>query len=218
MRRKLSIWNHWKPPTDALQRYIGSLSMSLLAKGSIPHDSNSTSVAAMAARNGSFASFLFAAMSLVHILALPALARFFKPFTLPLLWRSSHILFAVAMFSTYSAHTVSTGTALVAIVGVSWALTQWVPYAIIGQEIASMNELHCAEDHWDETVPQRPALGTILGLHNSFIAAPQILAALACSALFKLFEVLHVDDSFGWVLRCAGISGLAAAWMSWSLR
>ena len=188
--------------------------MSSVSKGPLPNGSN---LAGIAARDGSFASFLFAAMSLLNILALPTLARSFKPLTLPLLWKCSHVLFAVAMFSTYFAHTASTGTVLVAIAGVSWAITQWVPYAIISQEVASINE-HYVEDVWDEAAPQKPALGTILGLHNAFIAAPQIIAGLACGALFKLLEVLHVDDNFGWVLRFAGISGLAATWMSWNLR
>jgi len=181
-----------------------------LSKSPLPKDSN---LAGIAARDGSFASLLFATMSLVNILALPTLARFFKPLTLPRLWKCSHILFAVAMFSTYFAHTVKTGTVLIAVVGFSWAVTQWVPYAIIGQEVASINE-HYVEHSWDEAAPQGPALGAILGLHNSFIAAPQIVAGLACSVLFKLFEALEMDDSFGWVLRCAGISGLAAAWIS----
>lgn len=196
-----------------LLSYIASLSMSSVSKSPSPTGSN---LSGIAARDGSFASFLFATMALVNILALPALARAFKPLTLPLLWKCSHILFAVAMFSTYFAHTVQTGTVLVAIVGISWSITQWVPYAIIGQEVASINERY-AEDRWDEAAPRIPALGAILGLHNSFIAAPQIVAGLACSVLFKLFEALEVEDSFGWVLRSAGICGLAAAWMSWKL-
>jgi len=67
--------------------------------------------------------------------------------------------------------------------------------------------------------PQRTkvSVGASFGLHNMAIAAPQIIAALVCSVLFTIFGVLEVEDSFGWVLRCAGLAGLVAAWMSWGL-
>lgn len=193
--------------------------MSLISKDSLPDSHESAS--AVAARIGSFASFLFATISLLSILALPILARLFKPVTLPILWKVSHLMFAGAMACTYFVHSVTAGTALVAVVGTSWALTQWIPYAIIGEEISSLNEVD-AEDVWDESTfesrHRKPALGATFGLHNSFIAAPQILAALACSVLFKALEPLHVNDNYGWALRFAGLAGLAAAWMSWGLR
>jgi solute carrier family 45 protein 1/2/4 len=99
---------------------------------------------------------------------------------------------------------------LIAIVDVSWAITQWVPYSIICEETSTLDE--CQSRH-----EEKPALGAVLGLHNTCIAAPQILAALSCSGIFKVLEMLEVEDSFGWVLRIAGISGLAAARVGWDL-
>lgn len=158
-------------------------------------------------------------MALLSILILPALTGDSKTLTLPLLWKVSHLVFAIAMFSTFFVQTVFGGTEIVALVGTSWAITQWVPYAIVGQEMTAASS---AKESQDEAAnmhgPDRMSgVGATLGLHNAFIAAPQIIAAIFCACLFKLFDVLEVDDNFGWVLRCAGISGEIAAWMSWDL-
>lgn len=228
---QLFAWLGWFPFLYYNTAYIGSLSKvptmshSSMSMGSaIPPQSHTDSGHfSIAARTGSFASFLFAAVALISILILPLFTRGLRSTSLPLLWTSSHIVFSGAMFSTMFAHTISTSTALVAIVGESWAVTQWVPYAIIGQEIASPGPSRATDDAWDDSTDEyrrasKPAaVGATLGLHNAFIAAPQILAALSCAVLFRLFETLEISDSFGWVLRCAGVPGLVAAWMSWEL-
>jgi hypothetical protein len=57
-----------------------------------------------------------------------------------------------------------------------------------------------------------------MGLHNIAIAAPQIVAAVACSVLFKCFEMARVEDGFGWVLRVAEFASLGCVWCGWGLR
>ncbi|KAK2742334.1 hypothetical protein FQN57_005422 [Myotisia sp. PD_48] len=56
--------------------------------------------------------------------------------TLRKLWLLSHILFSLCMFSTIFISSPQAGTVVVAIVGVSWALTLWAPFALISAEVA----------------------------------------------------------------------------------
>ncbi|ODH38432.1 hypothetical protein ACO22_02333 [Paracoccidioides brasiliensis] len=58
-------------------------------------------------------------------------------FTLHRAWLMSHILFSACMFSTFFIRTPQGGTFVVALVGVSWALTLWAPFALISAEVAN---------------------------------------------------------------------------------
>ncbi|KKZ59945.1 hypothetical protein EMCG_05236 [[Emmonsia] crescens] len=58
-------------------------------------------------------------------------------FTLRRAWFLSHILFSMCMFSTFFITTPQAGTVVVAIVGISWALTLWAPFALISAEVAN---------------------------------------------------------------------------------
>jgi solute carrier family 45 protein 1/2/4 len=57
-------------------------------------------------------------------------------FTLKRAWLGSLIIFAGAMFSTVMVRTVEAATALIGLVGVTWAMTLWAPWAIISAEIS----------------------------------------------------------------------------------
>ncbi|KAI9837483.1 MAG: hypothetical protein M1819_007131 [Sarea resinae] len=59
--------------------------------------------------------------------------------------------------------------------------------------------------------------GIILGLHNVAIAAPQIIATLLSSIIFRLLQKPRGatgDQSVGWVLRLSAIATLVAAYMT----
>lgn len=56
--------------------------------------------------------------------------------TLRRVWLGSHLLFAAAMFSTVFISTPRAGIIMVSVVGVSWALTLWAPFALISAEVA----------------------------------------------------------------------------------
>ncbi|OJD09633.1 hypothetical protein AJ78_09003 [Emergomyces pasteurianus Ep9510] len=58
-------------------------------------------------------------------------------FTLRRAWFMSHILFSMCMFSTFFISTPQAGTVVVSIVGISWALTLWAPFALISAEVAN---------------------------------------------------------------------------------
>ncbi|KAG5920940.1 hypothetical protein E4U61_007315 [Claviceps capensis] len=57
-------------------------------------------------------------------------------FTLRRAWLGSLFLFAGSMFCTVLVRSVSAATALIALAGITWAMTLWAPWAIISAEIS----------------------------------------------------------------------------------
>ncbi|GAA6004844.1 hypothetical protein JCM10207_008425 [Rhodosporidiobolus poonsookiae] len=55
--------------------------------------------------------------------------------TLPLLWTFSNALFATLLFATWFATSVTGASIIVAIAGFSWAVTNWAPFALLGELI-----------------------------------------------------------------------------------
>lgn len=124
--------------------------------------------------------------------------RFFEALIIPWLtlrraWLLSHILFAICMWLTLFVRTPTGATVVVSFVGLSWALTLWAPFALISQEISKRDALRRsrqstrevidgAEDNLDDQA------GVILGLHNVAIAAPQIIATLGSSLIFRALQ------------------------------
>lgn len=61
--------------------------------------------------------------------------------TLRRAWMISHIIFSFSMFSTLIVTSINAATALIGIVGISWALTLWAPFAIISAEVSKRDTL-----------------------------------------------------------------------------
>ncbi|KAH8663598.1 hypothetical protein BGZ60DRAFT_411698 [Tricladium varicosporioides] len=138
--------------------------------------------------------------------------------TLRRAWLLSHCIFAACMFSTLIVRSIGAATTLIGIVGISWALTLWAPFAIISAEVSKRDALRRSranESHSNEA-PEDQA-GVILGIHNMSIAAPQILATIGSSILFKFLQKPRGtpgDRSIAVVLACGGISTLVAAFLT----
>jgi solute carrier family 45 protein 1/2/4 len=81
-----------------------------------------------------------AAKSLLSKLQIPGL-------TLRKMWFLSHLLFSLCMFSTFFIYSPGAGTVMVAVVGVSWALTLWAPFAFISAEVAERDAKHRERRH-----------------------------------------------------------------------
>lgn len=160
-------------------------------------------------------------------------------FTLRRAWMFSHILFAGSMFCTVFVRTVEAATVLIGLVGITWALTLWAPWAIISAEISRRDallrvqrlrvsdvdrsdsdrspSLDGYEDRDNGGTAEQPAdqAGVILGIHNMAIAAPQIIATVVSSIIFKIFQKprgVPGDHSIAVVLALGGIAVLVAAW------
>ncbi|ROW12313.1 hypothetical protein VMCG_00466 [Cytospora schulzeri] len=137
-------------------------------------------------------------------------------FTLRRAWLLSQLLFMGSMLCTVIVRTVPAATVLVGLVGITWALTLWAPWAIISAEISrkdafirqkrrAMQQAAAAgsssetrpgfdgysseEDHkLDGSEDEAGQAGVILGIHNMAIAAPQIFATIGSSIIFKIFQ------------------------------
>ena len=192
-----------------------------------------------ATRAGTFALLLFAIVSLTANALLPffvAPPQFMaqKPekhwysflqisrLTMRRLWILSHFVFAISMAGTFWVRSVKGATAVVALCGIPWAVTLWAPFALISSEISkrdavkrgimrdeSTNRLTTASEN-EEYDDQA---GIVLGLHNVAIAAPQVIATVASSFMFKLLQKdrgSSDDNSLAWVLRGGGLMALIA--------
>jgi solute carrier family 45 protein 1/2/4 len=139
--------------------------------------------------------------------------------TLRRAWLISHLSFALCMLATFFISSVSAATALAGVVGFSWALTLWAPFALISAEISKRDtqarRLQRSNGMLSEKEDQA---GVILGLHNVAVSAPQIFASLVCSAIFKAAQKprgVAGDISTAWVLRFGGLAALIAACMTY---
>lgn len=118
------------------------------------------------------------------------------------------------MFLTFFISTPTGATVLVGIIGLSWALTLWAPFALISAEISKRD---AAARKLGAGAAKEDKAGIVLGLHNVAVSAPQILATLVSSAIFKVTQKPRGsagDDSVGWVLRFGGLAALVAAYMT----
>lgn len=161
-------------------------------------------------------------------------------FTLKRAWFGSLVLFAVSMFCTVVVRTVEAATALIGLVGITWAMTLWAPWAIISAEISRRDVMiraakqrqlspsrpgnhnsssidaridagHHPGHNEDEDVDQA---GVILGIHNMAIAAPQIIATVGSSVIFRIWQKPRGtpgDHSIAIVLALGGIAVLISS-------
>lgn len=149
--------------------------------------------------------------------------------TIRRLWIMSHAIFATAMMCTFFVKNVWGATAIVASCGVPWAITLWAPFALLSGEISKRDALKrgLMRDESPARVPSISTLrdneeyedqaGIILGLHNVSIAAPQVIATVLSSILFKLLQKPRGeqgDTSLGWVLRFGGLTACGAIFMT----
>lgn len=136
--------------------------------------------------------------------------------TLRRAWLLSHLLFAICMALTFFITTPLAATVLAGVVGIAWALSLWAPFALISAEISKRD----AQARKTGGTNNDQA-GVVLGLHNVAISAPQILATLVSSMIFRIAQKPRGepgDDSVGWVIRFGGVAALVAAYMTSRLR
>jgi len=147
-------------------------------------------------------------------------------FTLKRAWFGSLVLYAAAMLCTVLVRSVEAATALIGLVGITWAMTLWAPWAIISAEISRRDALIRAQKNRssngaseassdasaeDEETDQA---GVILGIHNMAIAAPQMIATISSSIIFKIWQKPRGtpgDHSLAIVLALGGICVLVAS-------
>ncbi|KAI0390241.1 MFS general substrate transporter [Xylariaceae sp. FL0594] len=156
-------------------------------------------------------------------------------FTLRRAWMFSHLLFAGAMFSALIVRSIGAATALIGLIGITWALTLWAPWAIISAEISRRDVLYRARkqqlrhvredpqgshqlsgDDLEDAEQEPDQAGVILGIHNMAIASPQMIATLASSVIFRIFQKprgVPGDRSYSIVFAFGGVFVLVAAYL-----
>jgi solute carrier family 45 protein 1/2/4 len=127
------------------------------------------------------------------------------------------MVLAVTMFSTAFVQNYLGAIMLMAISGASWAVTTWVPFTLIGYDLARFSDAALSEelgvDTEEDGCHDTLRNGGIMGLHNMSMAAPQMVSALVASMLFSILSYFDVGDAFGWIIRAGGVAGLVAAFM-----
>lgn len=137
--------------------------------------------------------------------------------TLRRAWMLAQLLFMGCMLCTVLVRTVEAATALIGLVGITWAVTLWAPWAIISAEISRRDATVRAQkrraqspdrsdagsinsssrfdgytddqDHkLDSEDEEIDQAGVILGIHNMAIACPQIIATVGSSIIFRIFQ------------------------------
>lgn len=93
------------------------------------------------------------------------------------------------------------GTILIALAGLPWAVTQWVPWAVIGFETSKFG-LAEGEDNQS---------GAILGVHNMAISLPQVLSGAVSSVTYKIAEAAGSEVPTAWVLASSGVAACVAS-------
>ncbi|KAK6612170.1 sucrose transporter [Botrytis cinerea] len=144
--------------------------------------------------------------------------------TLPRVWMISHIIMAFALFGvTFGGDGFMTSVLFVSLLGFSWTLTQWAPFAMIATEIASSSITNLKSLETDtedqsaslESIADlRPRAGITMAIHNIAIATPQMLSAVVGALIYWVCRQSHTGetDAMRWVLRTGIVAGLCAAW------
>ena len=138
------------------------------------------------------------------------------------------------MALTFLVRSTFTATILVALIGIPWGITNWAPFALISSEISKRDAIKrglirptsrdaalVAAGEDDASAEGADQAGVVLGIHNVAIAAPQVIATLFSSILFKILQKPRGsagDNSVAWVLRFGGCCALVAAWFTLRVR
>lgn len=190
-------------------------------------------------RLGTFASLLSSALSLAttilapHIASTKSTASLSKNIYLEglkvrsewlrqihIIWAFSLLFYAFCTLSTIFVLSTNMAIVVIALTGVPWGVTQWAPFALLGEEIAIYED---ESDSATEKGGQQSITnlsGTMLGVHNAAISVPQILAALGSGFIFWCFDGngSRGDNGIAWVLRAGGIAAIFAAYFAWRLK
>jgi solute carrier family 45 protein 1/2/4 len=210
--------------------YIGRLYLTESRKFGIEHFEDA------GIRVGTFASLLSAITAFVTTLVVPQLALTASrdsfrenPICMRqiawwrqthIIWTMSHLLYVLCIFATVFISSTEIAIAIITITGISWGVTQWAPFALLGNEIAIYQDEKAFAIEGDDKQSTTNQSGAIMGIHNAAISIPQIFAALGSSLIFLISRQIASgeEDGIAWVLRCSGLAAIVAAYLSWHLR
>ena len=94
------------------------------------------------------------------------------------IWYMSQTLYAINLAGILLMRSAATSVVFVGMAGISWAITQWIPFTLINVEI-----LRCNQDNGETFRSKQTA--SLQSLSNVAITAPQILASLFGMLVFS---------------------------------
>ncbi|EME44775.1 hypothetical protein DOTSEDRAFT_152804 [Dothistroma septosporum NZE10] len=215
-------WFAWFPFTYYNTTYIGELgTVDMLA---------TTTEGDELAQAGSLGSLSFAIVGFIMITVLPAVLPYVSKLLrkshhntsesdlrdLIWLWTGTQPILGLLLVLTLAVVYQWQGIVLVAVAGIPWVVTQWVPFAVVGYETSRLGLTPQDDDGEggqgeDETDSQS---GAILGVHNLAISLPQVLSGLVSSGTYKIAEVAGSGVPTAWVLASSGIAAFVASWLA----
>ncbi|TLD19229.1 hypothetical protein PspLS_09916, partial [Pyricularia sp. CBS 133598] len=149
-----------------------------------------------------YASLFFSFGTLFSTLLLTLLNANFSPkISLPRIWFLSQVLATASLLLTFFLCSTHSSLALISLMGATWTVTMWVPFALINAELAEL----------------RSGVAGVQGLHNMAVSLPQIASALVCAAVLGGLHLLGVDGGAVWLLRLAALPVAWSAWLIWQL-
>ncbi|KAI7883147.1 hypothetical protein K492DRAFT_126802, partial [Lichtheimia hyalospora FSU 10163] len=174
-------------------------------------------------RAGSFALLLHAIVSVLSGMLFPWLMTIKSCgnlFSTKNIYTVGNLIFALCMLSTIFVSNVWAATAIVTIVGISWSIVLWIPFALVGEYISTIGAIEAMEEEALDA-------GMVLGVHNMYIVFPQFAVAIIASLIFRVVswvehgqgdKPIDGDNEGGvnvaWVLAFGGIMGLVATILS----
>ncbi|KAI8338453.1 major facilitator superfamily domain-containing protein [Chlamydoabsidia padenii] len=83
-------------------------------------------------RAGSFALLIYAIVAMVSGIVFPWLTNK-RYLSMKTVYTGSHLIYGITMIFSYWIQSVMGATAAIGIVGISWACSMWIPYALVGE-------------------------------------------------------------------------------------
>ncbi|KAI9260492.1 major facilitator superfamily domain-containing protein [Phascolomyces articulosus] len=195
-------------------------------QNAIPNGGSSTDgedTMGQATRAGSFAFLVYSIVSLAASFIIPwMVAPSYGDGDMdgtvgPTAWTVGHIIFLISMLATVFVSNVVGASIVIGICGISWSLTMWAPFSLLGEYISEMEEKRTAavggSIHDTSSSPydaehriginrhamssrfttmtmnsNAPSAGVLLGIHNMYIVAPQFLVTFFSSVMFHFLE------------------------------
>lgn len=141
-------------------------------------------------------------------------ARYYIPrfSSLRRLWLAGQVVFFVSMMATFVVNSVKSTYVVAALIALPWVAGTWVPFTLISQDIRRAHDGTLGIAGMSES---KDLAASVVGIHNTAICAPQIIAALASGLVFHLFRSQVEVPGQGmevWLLRAGGLSAFAAIW------
>lgn len=121
------------------------------------------------------------------------------------LWAFSQAFTAVLLFSTIFATTPLQGIAIIATSGITWAIGQWIPFAIISAQV-DRNQV-TGIGHSGVRINRT---GATLGLYNTAISGPQILSSVLCVVVYVIADAVGNSVPTAWVLAFSGCTAFGS--------